>query len=395
MNEVSITKSEAKILATSAQGFRARSMNAEFRLSDFVYELGALQLDFVSRVAASQYLVIASRRPNSSLDDIQDQLFRYEDVVEGEFHAASLISKADFIDFWPYLSRRRGAMRRSHRKALGDEPWELLERVESVFQESTVLTASDIETLVPNASPKGWWGRRTGRIALDALHFQGRITIHHRDGRGRPHYCRPGHVQPPEEFQFDDSEVTDALDRMIFRSLESLGCASLPHIADFYRLPREDVEDSISRLLDFGRICPVRVQFDSAPWYSTPEAIDCLDPKTAFGLAPVALSPFDSLIWNRSRTKLLFDFDYVNTMYYSKEKREKLGLGYYVLPILTEDGFVGRADVAKDEGELVLMQAWLENEECNPESILDALNSLASWLGTSLRDPSSTPIRIC
>ena len=53
------------------------------------------------------------------------------------------------------------------------------------------------------------------------------------------------------------------------------------------------------------------------------------------------LSPFDNSIIHRDRIEQLFNYDYRIECYLPKEKRQ---YGYFCLPILLGDEFIGRAD---------------------------------------------------
>ena len=57
------------------------------------------------------------------------------------------------------------------------------------------------------------------------------------------------------------------------------------------------------------------------------------------------LSPFNNLVIQRKRLKTLFNFDYTIECYVPEPKRK---FGYFCLPILHNDSFVGRFDPKAD-----------------------------------------------
>ena len=67
--------------------------------------------------------------------------------------------------------------------------------------------------------------------------------------------------------------------------------------------------------------------------------------------ATVLLSPFDNLMWDRAFVRRLFGFDHLIEVY--KREHERV-YGYYVLPLLLGDRFVGRADLKADRKRGVL-----------------------------------------
>ncbi len=54
------------------------------------------------------------------------------------------------------------------------------------------------------------------------------------------------------------------------------------------------------------------------------------------------MSPFDPVLWDRERVRLLFDFDQVLEIYKPAEARR---YGYYCLPILAGDRLIARIDL--------------------------------------------------
>lgn len=77
------------------------------------------------------------------------------------------------------------------------------------------------------------------------------------------------------------------------------------------------------------------------------------DPGVAF------LAPLDPLVWDRDLLRRLFDFDYLWEVYVPAAKRR---WGYYVLPILYGDRFVGRIEprIERKTKSLEIVGLWWE-----------------------------------
>jgi uncharacterized protein len=122
-------------------------------------------------------------------------------------------------------------------------------------------------------------------------------------------------------------------------------------------------------------IVPLRVDSYPGRWFTHRDLLD-----RSFRGRTVALSPFDDLISDRTRTERLFDMHYRIEIYVPKATR----WGYFVLPVLREDRLVGRFDPALDRGNNVLrINAWQmqpDTDARDREAVHEAIDELARWL---------------
>ena len=124
------------------------------------------------------------------------------------------------------------------------------------------------------------------------------------------------------------------------------------------------------KILAEQRYLALGVRLEKGEWHAHPDASDAPVPDRA-----TLLSPFDRLVHNRDRAEALFDFRYRLEMYVPPAKRE---YGYYVLPLLTGDRLVGRAEPRFDRktGKLELLGAWGDTSRLD-----EVLAELAVFLG--------------
>ena len=99
-------------------------------------------------------------------------------------------------------------------------------------------------------------------------------------------------------------------------------------------------------LVDDGLLREVDPGDGGAPFYVPADAELGGDPAP-----PVLVCPFDNLVWDRPLLQRVFDFGHVIEVY--KREPERV-YGYYVLPLLAGDRFLGRADLKADRAEGVL-----------------------------------------
>jgi len=133
----------------------------------------------------------------------------------------------------------------------------------------------------------------------------------------------------------------------------------------------------VSELVEEGRLVIARVEGWKEPAYVLPSL---RVPRTVQARALV--TPFDSLVWERSRIERLFGMKYTIELYTPLSKRV---YGYYVFPFLLGDTLVARCDLKADRQRKVLMvqSAFLEvgqqARRVVPD-LADELRQMQAWL---------------
>ena len=131
---------------------------------------------------------------------------------------------------------------------------------------------------------------------------------------------------------------------------------------------------------------PVEVEGWDAPAYADRTVLRA----TARGghCRTTLLSPFDSLIWDRARTKRLFGVDLKLEAYTPKAERVH---GYFTMLLLHDNRILGRVDPAREKGVLAARHAHLDDRDA-VEPMAAALREAASWVGCeSVRIEKTTP----
>ena len=145
-------------------------------------------------------------------------------------------------------------------------------------------------------------------------------------------------------------------------------------IPNLWLLP---LEEAFAGLVSDGVLVPHEVEGLKGPWYVHR---DLLADRRPFRGRTTVLSPFDPLIYDRTRAERLWGFRYKLEIYVPADKRE---YGYYVLPILHGDRVAGRIDVVHDRKTNVLRVNGVWWEDGPLDELDGVLQELAAWVGAA------------
>lgn len=377
---MNLSLQEARRIAIRAQRLAGpRPLATAEGLMEIARSIRVIQIDSIAVAGApTQYLVPFSRLgpyDRTLLDRlafVDRRLFHYP------AHAASLVLTEDFPLF---ASTMRPYAKRTEKWTVRAADWmkanaKLRRQVLSAIRQRGPLRSRDLEdTATEQWQSSGWTGGRNVNQMLERLWVEGEITVVGREGNQRLWDLAKRWFPARTPRQRLSAKARS--DRAVELSLMALGVATERHVHDYFtRSAYHDLKGSLRRLVDRREARPATVA-GRGGFYLHRNYADR-------GAAPwrgrtVLLSPFDNLIADRARTKLLFDFDFGIEIYVPAAKRKR---GYYVLPILSGDQLIGSADVRFDRStrRLVVQKLVFEKEFEMTAAVQRAIDELETFV---------------
>jgi uncharacterized protein YcaQ len=347
---------QARRVALAAQGFTdpVPSGRVDARhLRRVLSRTQLLQIDSVNVFARAHLMPAYSRIGPWDPALLDDLAYRRRELFEYWGHEASYVP----VELHPLL---RWRMERAQRL---EEGWGGMLRV---FRERPDFVEGLLERVraegpLPAAAlrdaPKdkaAWWGWDDVKKGLEYLFWCGRVAVHHRTTGFERIYDVPERVLHPEVLALPTPPKEDAQRELVRRAAGALGVATERDLRDYFRMGPADGRQAVASLVEEGALVPVQVEGWRDVAYVPP---DVAVPRWVRRSA--LLSPFDPLLWERSRTLRLWHVDYRIEIYTPAPKRV---FGYYCLLFLHHEEVHARVDLKADRkaGVLRVAAAWVE-----------------------------------
>lgn len=313
--------------------------------------LRIIQYDPLNPCGRNPDLVLQSRIKDYHPNDYYNWLYKEKKGIEVYDKELCIIPLED-LSFVSHrqLKAQQDKNRKIFLKKHSVEVSQILEQI----KQNGPITSSDIKLQKQVIS--GWGSTAlVGRIALEQLWKMGQLIVVKRDGM-KKYYDLPKDINPPIKLAKEH----------ILRRLKSVGILpktttgggwqGLPAIAKF-----------ITALIKEQNILEIKIEKAKLTYLILKEdyelirqpAVSLIRSKMSF------IAPLDNLIWDRKMIEDIFDFHYRWEVYTPQVKRQ---FGYYVLPILYGDEFIGRIEPVKKNNVLEIKglwkeRAWTKNEE--------------------------------
>ncbi|GAA1736821.1 winged helix-turn-helix domain-containing protein [Aeromicrobium alkaliterrae] len=370
---------QARRLALGALGFargRPTGPVAARHLRSTIDRLGLFQIDSVNVLQRAHYLPLYSRLGPYDTAMLHRAAERQpRRLVEYWAHEAAFVD----VRLWPAMAFRRHDETRmwGGPRSIARENPEFVSWVLDEVRRRGPITARAIEEDLPRDRSHWGWNWSEGKQALEYLFYVGQVMAAGRTPQFERLYDLPERVLPPDVAAAPDLSSPDAHRLLIEHAARALGIGTVQCLRDYFRLAPQPSLAAIESLTDEGVLVPVTIDGWSRPAWRHRDAVT---PRKVRARALV--SPFDPLVFERTRLKQLFDFDYRIEIYVPAEKRVH---GYYVLPFLLGDRLVARVDLKHDRrtGCVQVLGAYAEPHAPDHTAVELAaeLRLLAQWLG--------------
>ena len=377
---IQLTTLQSRRIALRAQGFTKRrpELVSTRHLNQIVSRVGFFQIDSVNVLVRAHYMPLFSRLGPYDRDLLDHAYGRApRRLFEYWAHEAALVdvSLRSALRFRMESGARMwGSMMRVAVEHPGIVDW-----VRSEVRDRGPLTARQIELDVPKVRDQWGWNWSIVKAALEYLFYKGEVTSARRNSQFERLYDLPERVIPAHHFAVPALETDEAHRHLVRFASRAHGIATERCLRDYFRLQPGPTKQAVAELVDAGELVPANVSGWKRPAFLHPEAT--IPRKVT---ARALLSPFDPLVFERTRTEQLFGFRYRIEIYVPETKRVH---GYYVLPFLLGDRLVARVDLKADRegGRLLVRSAWAEPgaPTHTAAELAVELGELARWLELS------------
>jgi uncharacterized protein YcaQ len=335
-----------------------------------------VQLDSISTVERSHRITLGARVGAYPRGTVA-RLLREGRIFEYWAHEACLVPIEDYP-----LAKWRMAQYRDNHPWRGNVKARFPELVEHVLEEIRVRGPLGSRHFSGEGGG-GMWNWKPAKQVLEALFSAGELAIASRDGFQRL-YDLPERVIPRELLDAPAPGEAEWRRESALRAVRARGALTERGIAEHCRFAggAARVRPHVDELVARGDVRRVAVD-DGGPAVVVPADAEL---RGHAPRAPVLVSPFDNLLWDRDFVARVFGFRHVIEVY--KREHERV-YGYYVLPFLLGDRLVGRADLKTDRaaGTLTVRTLHLEPRVGRSKALADgverALERLARTIGVT------------
>ena len=380
------SREEARLYQLAAVGLHGkRYSEGEDGIRQAFRDLRAVQLDPLPILGRNHDLVLQSRVGSTHPGMFLDLLHR--ERLGFEYWDKMLCAIP--IEEFPLLRALMEA---------GGERWERLREerldrdhpgakdavLEAVRKNGPLSTAELKKLSVAQGAHRGWKTTQAAGAALEVLWNKGRLSISHRVNYRR-YFDLTDRVVPRKLLARPTLSGEEFLRELLRKRVNMVGLLPAGGAAETWMSLRQARSGGLpQRMAEQGDLTLVRVDGVRTSFYARPDAAKVLRAaeKAPFDDQAKMIAPLDPLLWCRDALAKVWGFAYAWEVY---KKPEQRAYGYYVLPVLHRNRFVGRFDGKYETktNTLHILGYWKEPDgfPLKHPAIRDAFGRFLDYLG--------------
>lgn len=348
---------------------------------EFVRQAGCIQFDPVDVCGKNAELTLQSRVKGFTKQMLYELLYTDRALVDYTDKNLAIWPVED----WPYFARYREAAR--EQGAQFEELQQHIAWTKAYIAEHGPVSADEL----PITGKLYWhsaihwsgnWGGQSdaARSVLEQLYTTGELVIHHKVGARKAYDLAEKHI--PAAILSASEPLPETGEHIKWRVLRRIGAVGLlwDRPSDAWlgigQMKAPERRAAFQALLSEGKILAVHVEGvrdalycrrEDAPLLALAQQEGRFTPRCAL------LAPLDCMLWDRRLIRALFGFEYTWEIYTPKEKRR---YGFYVLPMVYGERFIGRVEAVADTqgGVLRVKNIWYEDGVKQTKALKTAVN---------------------
>jgi len=374
--------SQLRTIALSRQGLASQQPFGEGLSGTYnaIEHLGYVQIDTLSVVERAHHHVLWNRVPDYDASHL-NELVSEQHIFEYWYHAASYLPMRDYRYALPQMASIRNGENRYYTNVDEQLMKEILARVSA----EGALRLRDLDKA--NKGKGNWWNMGPGKRAVEKLFMQGDLMVCERNGMEKVYDLTERCL--PEGIDLSVPTLSEYAAYLFDTTLRAHGVFTWKQL--LHLKTGKPLRDAMREVLD------ERIEAGVVSALSNANGLAAYVDTRAFEQAsPIeeelkVLSPFDNVVIHRDRLSSLFEFDCRIECYVPASKRM---FGYFCLPILYGDKFVGRIDCKAHRADqrfeilsLHLEEGSLDRDQFFPV-LIDELQRFADFNKCPLLDAS-------
>lgn len=321
-----------------------------------VEHLGYVQIDTINVIERSHHHILFTRIPGYRREDLATALAEDKSVFEYWTHALSYVPVRDYPLFVPAMKRYRAKPDAWYGSVNPKDYRALLRRI----RDEGPLSIRDIDDDVLVEKDHPWASKKPSKRAMQLGFYTGDLVISRRDGMLKTYDLAERHFGVPRPKPASDTQYAQYL---LDRATRSQGIVSLDSICYGGLKWKPKVQSLINGAVRRKELLPVEIESgEGVRHWVSPQALEEARADVPADRVHI-LSPFDPLVIQRPRFKMMFGHDHRFEAYVPAPKRV---LGYFALPVTVGDEAVAAIDLKADRkaGKLMIQKwTWLGDGE--------------------------------